>query len=603
MPDISSMSNEELMSAIPTETLQKIASGGQIPPIGGEATSISTAPGLGRQAWNAYSNLQRMRNNAALGMVRGITAPIYSTAARMVMPEAPPEGRDLPYPQALGGAVKQYPGAKATLGDLAQVGAMAIPMTSVGRAALAAMPVRGAAALGGAMMGGQAASEDKSGLSIAGHTVLGAGIGGLIGQVTKPGGLKAINDYIAPRDKASAVSEEMAGLQKNISEMELEKRTVERGLRGEVASLGTKKTAIGTELAGKAKAGTLEIQKLDSQLADAAEKSVPQAKQQVLEVSKKMTTAYGEVLSKAESDLAATGQALDRADYRARVIQPVLDEMQEQNVPVNSRIYKAIDNVAAPVEVTEGQTAEDVLQPALTFKELPRFRKSVFDAISGPAKEGTRIMDMDERWANEFRKLHGAYIAEYSPELAEANQAYRSMATVRKWLVKRTQPYTSEEMDGTIKLLTDLHSGNLTPTAKTMIRLAEEGKGPIPGLGRGSFGKATQSEFENVSGQKQAFKTVYDQVASQLGNERDTLKRQILNIQSRLKDIQVERADTAMSNEAMDKVRVNIRELDIKRKRLIKISNWERSLFLVGAGIYINKNELGPIARHAMAMP
>jgi len=483
-----------------------------------------------------------------------------------------PNPATFPMPRFMGGDVTvdkptSLKGIEQTVGSIGE-GAInyLLPGSATGREMLGAA---GAAKSGAMLMGGnQAAQSISQGdaplpgfLKTGAASLLGAGIGKAADVVSNPEQLQGLKDYAFPRAKANSLAEQIAeGVQ--ASQEKERAMTVETKTLGlQKKQLQTERTA-GTQL-GKVQQSALEtewdgkIADADAKLNEAIEKNLPNLKSQIIKVHNNMTKAYGEAIAEASK-----GKEFLGSDFKAKVVQPVIDMMQEDGVPESSAVFKKLNGLEIP----------DVMD-ANSFKHI---RDQVMEGVSSAVKEGRASASLADRWPIQVNRLQGQFVQEYAPELAKMNQDYARMAFARKKLYSKTAPLNENDITGATRMLSDIASGKpLDPTTRAVIKLAEEGRGKIPGIGKGAIAKPIAGPAGEAALRRQQYEAVSGQLKEQLGIEKQKLTSQITNIETRLKEIGLDRANVQQQKNDLSALRV-------KKARLQKIAAWESGLMKAG---------------------
>ena len=413
-----------------------------------------------------------------------------------------------------------------------------------------------------------------------------------------------MSDYVMPGSKAAAISED---IQQGVSSVQRQMQS----LREESGQIGVQKKQLQTQRALNQKNSSIELAKLEadwSAKVDAANKSlqdaietkgVPEIKKQVMQMHKNMTKTYGDIL-----DRATEGKTFAAGEYEAKVIDPLVSAMEADKVPETAPVVNRIRNLLKSADEEAASSVSDSASKlvdqfgrdmsaaatqappkelVLDARDFKHLNKRVTDLMSQAVKDGKMPPGMYDHWAIEFRKLQGRFLQDYAPELAQANKAYADMAFARKWLWKRTNPINEADMDAAVRMLRSIADGKPSATARAAIKLAEEGSGPIPGIGRGKIGQSISSEAQSVGNTQRQFETIKGQVLDRIAAEKDTLNNQITDLETRLRGIQSDRADIAKQNEA-------IRQMRERRTQLRKIAAKEKAIAALAAGYLVAKD-------------
>jgi hypothetical protein len=598
-------------------------------------------------------------------MIGPFTRPILGLVGQAEEMMGAKSPRTLPLPRFMGGDVTvdrptSMKGAAQTVGSLVEGAAnYLLPGTVAGRDL---MMSAGAAKSGAALMGlnraGQAIGQQESPTMGALHTGEAATIGGALGKagdvVGNPEQLQGLKDYVMPSYKAAGLREEITrgeadvkqnfrDLREKAADLQLDKNKPVSDLRAATQKAGVQQADIGAQKqqvaqarsqisqAAQQKQAALQtewgtkIADADAKLSEAMTKNIPHLKSQVLQVRKNMTTAYGDVIDKAME-----GKELFAPEWREQVPGGILQQMDEANVPKDSRIYQTIKGLsenpkavpepkeAAGFAETEAAPKEEAKPDLITAQDFKYQNKRVMDTVRQSVKDGSASPNQEEYWAYRFKDAQGEYVGRYVPEVAAINPSYREMSAATRTLIKATKPYTQFDQDGAISLMKKLASGEpISPSTQATLkasfggpknlnvqesaRLAEEGHGQIPGLGKGALTRPFAQQAQELSSRRAGFEQATQQVKDQtaqgqmaltdrqnalrgmstkiqqdLAIERQKLTSQIDAINTRMKEVQKSRATAGEAREAIDQLR-------IKQKRLEKIAAWERGVIGFGA--------------------
>lgn len=504
-------------------------------------------------------------------------------------------------------------GARQMGGEAVQTAALAAPGTK-------GVPLWQAGGRLGMIYGAGEALENAKDPNEAASTIEKGAIGGAVtggalqgigraGRAIAGGELKP---YFYPRSKAAEAAEEMSqirakvgtekqGLMEQRSRVQTEADTLRAQKRTGAQLAQSSLTAAQEEWNGK-------ITQAQNTLDEAVQKNIPALKSQVLKLHKGMTTAYGKIL-----DDAVEGKEFLRTDYNEKVIKPVLEMMQADQVPetapivkkLNAMLGKAAEEPEPETSAIQGPEGKPIVKPptepitptdTLNARDFKHLSKQITDSMSAAAKDGRLPAGLYDNWAVQFKKLQGKFLEGVAPELAEANKSYSEMAFARGQLWRKTRPFTAADMDGADKLLRDIASGKMSPTTKAVIKLAEEGHGPIPGIGKGEFAKSVAGPGQELAERQRGLKIVSDKIKRDLTIEKNDLTNRIAAQMSKMKELQ---ANYASANKQLEAVR----QLDAYRKRLIKIANFEKGLAWTAVGVGVGSGTAVPIARHLMNTP
>lgn len=602
--------------------------------VASEEGSIRAAPDRLTQAINYQMRSPDSLANRAIpkpvgSLVRSVVSPVLATAERLfdrsdprsfISPLLSMARRDKPYqdiiwPDSMGGNYPVKNSPLATGGDALQTAATVVPFARPMQAAMMMRPIVAPALLGGAYGVGSAMSEEKGTpqqlISGAGGAVVGAGMGVLAKAATMTkeewqAAMKNSADYVMPKNKALKVGEQIAQKDAVIN-------ADMRALRTESGTIQQQKKDLQIQGVQQQRLGKLELEAEERKMIDAIKtQSVPKMKEGLQKFSDNMTSTYGEALDKAME-----GKAISRQAYNDEVIEPILESMAMDGVPKDSAIFQKISSLvkseakspvsqvanvphpslvaATPEQAAQAKQVAALLQAEPVTAEVPstisaadfkHMRKSVMDGVGKSIKSGSEYAGMYDNWANEFNYRHGQFVKQNVPEMAPVIDAYPETAWARGKLWKQTYPMKEHELDGAVRLLTKIAKGEPLPSSvEAAIGIAEKGKGPIPGLGKGALTEDARK-----------FGTIYRDTVERLKIEKESIRDQTLAIEKRMKGIMQDRAKVSMGREEIDSLR-------IYQRRLQRISAAERALATAGALYAVGHGGVSPIVHKALSIP
>jgi len=531
-----------------------------------------------------------------------------------------------------------------------------------GNALTTAGLLTGNPAMAGAAFGaGQSMAENQGPVPTALNTAIGAAGGKVLSKAgelaTSPEARQALTDYWRPGYKAAEASQQYAeghaDIKAQLRALDEQGKAIQeqkdalikqrsRGIQGtnvKLQTLGEEKTAaqiqaanvrnqLRQQMADVRAATDAKVQTAEQQLNDAIKKNIPHLKNQVAQISKNMSATWDEVFNRA-----LNGKEIPRSEWQNEVVRPLLEEMDADHVPPTSAIYKKLKAML-------GEEAEEVKEPAgfgtpeakpptesdtgeahdmLKAEDFKHLSKSITDSMSPGVKAGTQPAGLYDRWGNRFKGLQLKFIAKYDEDAAALYPDYARMARARAFLQKRALPVSEDDIDGSLKVMRDLATGDpLAPSTRAnMVLRLEQGSGRIPGLGEGAitkpFGPQAGALREAQASQESALKGLKQRITDnqmtaadrqrmlslqqadlrrQFAVERQGLTQDINDLTTKMKQLGTKRADVNKGREILD-------QLDIKRKRLLKISAWEKGFLTMGAGYALGRHEgvLPPIQK------
>lgn len=422
---------------------------------------------------------------------------------------------------------------------------------------------------------------------------------GKLGDIIHAGG-RAKDLQIKRTIGEANIAAEERGIASTKDQIQIDKKLKTNERSALIKGRDVKQSNIGTERAEIAKQGrsfpsqaVREVQIAHDKIVDAAESNLDTAigknpsflKNQVLKGYENVGTAYGKVI-----DQVAKGKEFLGDEWRQKVVDPAVEAMEDERVPLDSPIYKklkalstgaqeaAAEPEASPIVGPKGESlppseAKTEVPQVMKYEDLQRVNKQVFDTVSAEVKNGSIPKGSFDRWAYKFNQAQGDFVRGYLSEdegalLDSAKKGYSDMYEAKKYLYRRLVPKSQNDVDGALRFMKEVASGDpLKPSTRAnMIMLLEKGSGPLPGIGEGELTKPFAGEAkafqEAQTARDTAMRGIKDRIAA---NKMTTADRRVV-LQVRAAK---EASDFALENQRLT---ADINTYETEMKRLSKVS-------------------------------